>query len=143
MVPVELEWVERFTGSYVVDVDPGREHLVVIAIRCIGALRDLARGRASVVGSIRAPGLCAIASLVGEVSLERGPVVRYAMQTTGDAGAPLFLALERGGFRRDAYAGATTLVGEARGAEGAHLASLRLRVDVRGGALVSGLRWRG
>jgi hypothetical protein len=142
-VPAELEWVERFTGAYSVREDPGRERPTSIVLRCTGSLAALVRGHGEVVGSIRAPGLVTVGSLVGTVSLLKGPIVRYAMRTTGDGGTPLLLVLEKRGFRRDAYAALTTLVGEATEPDGRRVAALRLRVDVRGGSVVSELRLRG
>jgi hypothetical protein len=139
-----LEWVERFSGSFSKPGASSRQAPAALLLRAV--VPDLARvlrGRAEIVGTVRAPGLATLGSVVGVVTRGPGFVARYALDLVADDGTPLSLVLEKRGFGRDLYAAATTVVGEARDPAGGVIATLALRVDVRGGKLVSDVRFRG
>lgn len=139
-----FEWVERFSGSFSWPSSPSREEPASFLIRAVvPSLRDVVLRRAELVGTVRAPGLAALGSVVGALAIDPGPVVVYSVAFAGDDERALTARLEKRGFSSDAYAAATTIVGTVVDSEGEQVASLRLRVDVRGGSLFSDLRLRG
>lgn len=96
-------------------------------------LRHLRDGKATMRGTVEAPGLAAAAQLDGEMTLRPigKKVVRYAFEFTGDDGARYRFEGQKDIRWLDAARTWTTLPGEIRDASGAVVARCDTRFDMR------------